>query len=30
MGEMFQNLKEQFVVFGPTLLAGLAVLVLGW
>lgn len=30
MNEMMEQLKEQFVVFGPNLLAGLAVLVLGW
>jgi Conserved TM helix len=30
MNEIIGQLKEQFVVFGPNLLAGLAVLVLGW
>jgi len=30
MSEMFANIKEQLVAFGPTLLAGLAVLVVGW
>ncbi|HKI69718.1 MAG TPA: hypothetical protein VKA67_09020, partial [Verrucomicrobiae bacterium] len=30
MNEMIEQLREQFTVFGPNLLAGLAVLVLGW
>lgn len=30
MNEMLQQLREQFAVFGPNLLVGLAVLVLGW
>ena len=30
MYEMIDQLKDQFVAFGPNLLAGLAVLVLGW
>lgn len=30
MNEMIEQLREQFAVFGPYLLAGLAVLVLGW
>lgn len=30
MKEMIDQLKEQFAAFGPNLLAGLAVLVLGW
>jgi hypothetical protein len=30
MNEMLQQLREQFAAFGPNLLAGLAVLVLGW
>jgi hypothetical protein len=30
MTEMLEQWKEQFVAFGPNLLAGLAVLVLGW
>jgi hypothetical protein len=30
MKEVFEQLKEQVVAFGPSLLAGLAVLVLGW
>ncbi len=30
MNEMIDQLKQQFAVFGPNLLAGLAVLVLGW
>lgn len=30
MEEMFRQLKAQFAVYGPTLLAGLAVLVVGW
>ncbi len=30
MNEMIEQLREQFVVFGPSLLAGLAVLVIGW
>lgn len=30
MNEMIEQLKEQFTLFGPSLLAGLAVLVIGW
>src|SRR5262245_46188236 len=30
MNEMIEQLKQQFAAFGPNLLAGLAVLVLGW
>ena len=30
MNEMIEQLKQQFTAFGPNLLAGLAVLVLGW
>ena len=30
MNETIEQLKEQFVLYGPNLLAGLAVLVLGW
>ena len=30
MNEVFEQLKQQFVAFGPNLFAGLAVLVLGW
>lgn len=30
MNEMIKQLQEQFAAFGPNLLAGLAVLVLGW
>ncbi len=30
MNEMLEQLKQQFAAFGPNLLAGLAVLVLGW
>ena len=30
MNELFDQLREQFVTYGPNLLAGLAVLVLGW
>lgn len=30
MNEMIEQLREQFIAFGPKLLAGLAVLVLGW
>lgn len=30
MIEMLNQLKDQFAVFGPNLLAGLVVLVLGW
>lgn len=30
MSELLVQLKQQFAVYGPTLLAGLAVLVLGW
>jgi len=30
MQEMIEQLRQQFAVFGPNLLAGLAVLVLGW
>ena len=30
MNEMIEQLRQQFAAFGPNLLAGLAVLVLGW
>lgn len=30
MSELFEQLKQQFAVYGPNLLAGLVVLILGW
>jgi len=30
MNELWEQLRQQFAVYGPTLLAGLAVLILGW